>query len=220
MRIVFLLLLLTGAAAPQAARAQSDEVFKMTDGDKNKLSIEEYDTVPKGLMLSPEEAAKQNAGAEGEVVTGQVNYGTALKLYKEGRFAEVIAGIQPLANSGHHGAEELLGVMYRMGQGVAKNDTKAVELLSRAAEANRALAQHHLAIAYYMGEGVQQDSVTALMWLHIAILHYPEGPEKKRAQEDRDSVYKTMSRRDKESAMRLTRDWLIQKGEAHLLDLQ
>ncbi len=66
----------------------------------------------------------------------------------------------------------------------------------------------------------EPDLVTALMWLHIAILHYPDGPEKTRAQQDRDAIYVKMSRIEKSRAMQMARDWLDKKGEGHLLDMQ
>jgi TPR repeat protein len=110
--------------------------------------------------------------------------------------------------------------MYRSGQGVPKSSEQALLWLNKAAEASRPLAQHHLASIYYGGEGVLADPVKALMWLHIAILHYPDGPEKKRAIEDRDNVYAQLTRRDKERALDLAHEWLEKKDEGQLLDTQ
>ena len=59
----------------------------------------------------------------------------------------------------------------------------------------------------------------ALSWLHIAIVHYADGPEKDRARQDRDRLYTQLTRREKDRAMDIARVWLTKKGEGHLLDL-
>lgn len=155
----------------------------------------------------------------GENYTHKLNYDAIIDLYRQGKYDQIVGTLQSLAVAGHQGAEELLGIMYRQGQGVPKDPAKALDLLTKAALANRPLAQHHLGIVYFLGEGVTKDPITSLMWLDIAVLHYPDGPEKERAKQDRDNVYSQMSRRDRDYAQHLVRDWLNERGEAHLLDL-
>ena len=67
---------------------------------------------------------------------------------------------------------------------------------------------------------VQADPVKALMWLNIAILHYPSGSEKTRAISDRDNISARLTRRDRDRALELTREWLYAKGEKLLFDLE
>ncbi len=198
------------------------------DTDRS-LSGEEYSNIPRGLLLDKTAQMKEQAqaaikqDAAGQNDDGQprhINYDTAQKLYRQGKFAEALAGVTPLANSGNTAALELLGVMTRLGQGVDKDAAKAFVYLSKAANENRPLAQHHLGVMYYTGEGVEADPVQALSWLQVAILHYPDGPEKTRANQDRDAIYKQLNRRDRDAAMKIARDFLETKGEAHLLDLQ
>ena len=171
-------------------------------------------TVP---TISPPGAPDTAAGAD---YTRKLNYDSLIELYREGKYEQIVPTLQGLAASGHQGAQEILGIMYRQGQGVSKDPAKALDLLNKAALANRPLAQHHLGIMYFLGEGVPKDAVTALMWLDIAILHYPDGPEKQRAKEDRDNIYPQLTRRDKDRATLMVRDWLNQRGEGHLMDLQ
>ena len=71
----------------------------------------------------------------------------------------------------------------------------------------------------FAGEGEQADPVKALMWLYIAILHYPDGPEKQQAMRDRDNVAAQLSRRDRSRAAALARDWLEKHDEGNLSDL-
>lgn len=178
---------------------------------------EEYTNVPSGLLLPEGSTVQQKDGAvdSGEdtnedqaMTTDDIN-----AAYHQGKYDVAAKHIVPLAKSGYHQAEELLGIMYHNGQGVPKDLEQAVFWLSKAAEANRPLAQHHLAIMSFLGEGIPPDAVKALMWLHIAIQHYPDGIEKRRALEDRNNVYSQLSRRDKDRALALAREWLEKKGE-------
>jgi hypothetical protein len=145
-----------------------------------------------------------------------------MREYRQGRYDALLKSLEPMAYvAKQHDAEQLLGIMYMNGQGVPVDPAKAFDLLQRAAEANRPLAQHYLAVMYFTGQGLEEpDLIKALMWLHIAILHYPEGPEKERAIQDRDGIYVRMSRMEKSRALQLARDWLDKQGEAHLLDMQ
>lgn len=209
--------------ATQPSLAQPLEAFDMESKGSQLPSLDEYNGVPPGLLLSPEEAEKlaQETGEEvGLKGPRKLNYDKIMDLYKNGDYEEVFRNIVPLAEGGHHGAEELLGVMYRQGQGTKADPLKAFDYLTKAAENNRPLAQHHLGVMYYLGEGVSApDAVTALMWLHIAICHYKDGPEKDRAEQDRDNIYPQLTRREKDRALEMARTWLTKRGEAHLLEL-
>lgn len=220
---LFLGLGLTFTQAP--THAQSLEAFDTADKNGGLPSLDEYKDVPTGLMLSAEQAEEvaKESGEDPEHAgirkRKKLNFDKIMELYKQGKFDEVVKDLQPLAEGGHHGAEELMGIMYKEGQGVKKDTLKGFDLLTRAAEENRALAQHHLAIMYYIGDGVTKDAVMALAWLHIAIVHYADGPEKDRAKQDRDRLYTQLTRREKDRAMEIARVWLTKKGEGHLLDL-
>lgn len=206
--------------------AQAPEAFDMEGRGEQLPSTDEYDNLPPGLLLSQEQAQEvaKESGQDPATIpeaTRKVNYDKIMEMYKEGKFEEVAKNLKPLSEGGHHGAEELMGVMYRLGQGVKVDQLKAFDLLSKAAEANRPLAQHHMGTMYYTGEGVPAaDPVTALMWLHIAIVHYADGPEKESAIKSRDNIYTQLTRREKDRAIEMARAWLTKKGEGHLLDLQ
>lgn len=225
MRVLPLVACVLLLLSAQPVFAQSMEAFDM-EGKGNQLpSTDEYKNVPEGLLLPPEVAEKLAEESGKDIGLGsrsrKMNYDKIQEMYNQGMFNEVFANVKTLAEGGHHGAEELLGVMFRLGQGTPTDALKAFDYLTKAAEENRPLAQHHLGVMYYLGEGVPQpDSVTALMWLHIAIVHYKDGPEKDRAKQDRDNIYPLLTRREKDRAMELARTWLTKKGEAHLLDLE
>lgn len=225
MRLFVILACVFMLTATQSS-AQAPEAFDMEGRGEQLPSTDEYDNLPPGLLLSQEQAKEvaKEAGHDPSTIpeaTRKVNYDKIMEMYKEGKFEEVAKNLKPLSEGGHHGAEELMGIMYRLGQGVKPDQLKAFDLLSKAAEANRPLAQHHMGTMYYTGEGVPAaDPVTALMWLHIAIVHYADGPEKESAIKSRDNIYTQLTRREKDRAIEMARAWLTKKGEGHLLDLQ
>lgn len=195
----------------------------LEDKDTDKPPpLDEYNNIPTNLMIPTEQvAAAGEAGISGISVTGgKLTYENLMKMYQQGKYVEVAKDLEPLAKGGHKGAQELIGIMYRQGQGVTKDSKKAYDFLAESAAANRPLAQYHLATMYYSGDGVQSDPIMALMWLQIAIVHYPEGPEKEQALQSRDNMYTHLTRREKDRALQMAREWLTKKGEAHLLDLE
>lgn len=218
--------------------AQAQEVKKTSDEDSDAIfeigqrgdtvpDVTEYSNLRKGLLLNESEEEKNilvdetigtETDSDGKPVA--LTYEAVLKLYKAGQYDRALPHLELLANGGHLAAQEILGVMYNLGQGVPKDSKKAFSLLTAPADKGRALAQHHLGVMYFTGEGVEQQSgVQALMWLQLALINYPDGSEKQAAKRDRDAVYSRLNRRDRENAMIITREWLAKRGEAHLLDM-
>ena len=209
--------------APSAAHAQ-DSVFEIGTRMDTVPDVAEYDSIPKGLLLKEavkedEEtlAKKEEASSDGKPVA--MTYEAVLRLYKEGQYEKALPHLEALANGGHMAGREILGIMYNLGQGVEKDTKKAFELLKEPAEQGRPLAQHHLGVMNYTGDGTAQSSVQALAWLQLALINYPDGSEKDAARRDRDSVFSKLNRRDRENAMMIAREWLAKRGEAHLLDM-
>lgn len=234
MRLFLLALLSLLAATP--ALAQSDAVFESRN-NTGSMTIEEYNHIPKGMLLTPEEqrklagdAKKDGAALDGEDVNAStptsetmgylLSYEEILRLYRQGKFTEAASALQPLLASEHPGAQELMGIMYRQGQGMEKDPVKAFELLSKAADDGRPLSQHHIAGMYFTGEGTAKDTTQALYWIGLAVIYYPDGPEREQARRDRDNIFLQASRLERDNAQQFKREWLTRRGEAHLLDLQ
>lgn len=217
-RLIFVFsLLLFFPVSP--ALAQSD-VFQIRRDEDKLPPLDEYKNVPKGLMIAPDDG-KSGDEIKQEMAGSNYNYDTVIEMYKDGKYAQIVKSLEILVDTGHYGAAELLGIMYEFGQGVPKNLDKARELLTRAAEeGNKPLSQHHLGVMYYTGTGIEANPAQGLMWLYVAVIHYPTGPEKERAKQDRDNVYAQISRRERDIALQMAREWLSKRGEAHLLDLQ
>lgn len=217
-------------AAPQPASAGGSSIFEIKRNEEGMPPLSEYEGIQPGLMIAPEESSKISDGLAEELAANknsqtamtrvEFNYDSCLEMYAEGKFKEIFPSLETLAAGGHRGAEELLGIMYRLGQGTEKNLDRAQKLLTSAANSDRPLAQHHLGIMYYTGETQEKNLVEALMWLQIASTLYPEGPEQKQAASDRDAVTTKLSRRERDTAISLARDWLQKRGMAHLMDMR
>ena len=68
------------------------------------------------------------------------------------------------AQAGDPQAQRELGHLYRQGEGVAKDETQAVEWYQKAAEAGDRNAQFYLGRLYEEGRGVAKDEAQALQW--------------------------------------------------------
>lgn len=75
---------------------------------------------------------------------------------------------QKVANQGNADAQNLLGICYKGGLGVAKDINKAEYWFRKAAEQGHANAQYCLGISYEKGIGVNRDHTKALNWLKKA----------------------------------------------------
>jgi TPR repeat protein len=71
---------------------------------------------------------------------------------------------QPLAKGGNAEAQNMLGYMYRYGQGVPQDFEQARQWYRLAADQGHARAQNNLGAMYRQGLGVPQDYKEALRW--------------------------------------------------------
>ena len=76
--------------------------------------------------------------------------------------------IRMRAEQGDAGAQNNLGVMYALGQGVPRDYREAVRWYRRAAEQGNANAQNSLGWSYSNGRGVPQDDREAVRWYRRA----------------------------------------------------
>ncbi len=76
--------------------------------------------------------------------------------------------VYSMAGKGHARSQNYLGAMYRKGEGVSQNYTKAVEWYRKAAEQGYARAQTNLGWMYKNGYGVSKDYTKAIEWYRKA----------------------------------------------------
>jgi hypothetical protein len=89
-------------------------------------------------------------------------------LYDQGRYAEAFSLYQGLAEQGSPAAQNLLGLMYNDGQGVAQDYNQAVVWYHKAADQGFSVAQYDLGNMYANGRGVAKDEAQAVAWYRKA----------------------------------------------------
>ena len=94
--------------------------------------------------------------AEGATAYNAKNYSLALK------------EITPLAKAGHADAQHLLGLMYYMGRGVARDYKQAMIWHRKAAEQGKPDAQYVVGAMYYTGNAVDANPRLAVPWFRRA----------------------------------------------------
>ena len=100
------------------------------------------------------------------VVAGDFEH--AVAAYNAGNYEKAFRLWKPLAEQGDADAQYNLGLMYDYGEGVPKDDAKAVYWYRKAAEQGHAKAQFNLGWMYANGEGVAEDGAKAFSWYRKA----------------------------------------------------
>ena len=95
----------------------------------------------------------------------------ARDLMEDGAFEAAMAAFLPLARSGNADAEELIGVMYALGLGVARDDQRAFDWYLRASLKGHPGAQSGIGWYYEVGRGIPApDLVRAYMWYALSAI--------------------------------------------------
>ena len=105
--------------------------------------------------------------------------------YLQEDFAAALSEWRPLAEGGNAEAQNMLGYMYRYGQGVPQDFEQARLWYRRAADLGNARAQNNLGAIYRQGLGVPQDFHEAFRWFlraaeqgnggaqnHVGLMYY------------------------------------------------
>jgi len=111
----------------------------------------------------------------------------------------------PAARSGNAEAEELIGVLYALGLGVAQDDVRAFEWYLRSSLKGHAGAQSGIGWYYEVGRGMPApDLVRAYMWYVLSAIG--GDPDAANSQEE---VQKKMTRKQIEKAHVLIDDYRV-----------
>jgi hypothetical protein len=94
--------------------------------------------------------------------------GAAYAAYQKGDHACALRLAQPLAEKGDARAQSLLGLIYYVGRGAARDDAAALRWVRLAADQGDAAAQFRLGLMYSEGHGVPQDQAEAADWYRRA----------------------------------------------------
>ena len=112
------------------------------------------------------------------------------------------------AEQGYAEAQNELGVMHAIGDGVPKDDVQAAKWYRLAAEQGLPKAQFNLGGMYAIGDGVPKDDVQAYAWLNIA-----DAQGYQRAEKVKELVAESMTRKRIARAQELAREY----WEKHVL---
>ncbi len=120
------------------------------------------------------------------------DFGAGEQAYLNEDFETAFREWEPLAYRGNAEAQNMLGFMYRWGQGVEQDFAKAREWYRRAADQGHPTAQNNLGLLYRYGLGVPKDYQQAYHWFlraaeqgnaagqnHLGLMYFKgEGVEK------------------------------------------
>jgi TPR repeat protein len=104
-------------------------------------------------------------GLQGRAAAGMAEGANA---YNAGKYALALKEATPLARAGNADAQHLLGLMYYMGRGVARDYRLAFYWHEKAARQGKADAQYVVGAMYYTGNAVPQDQKLAVDWFRKA----------------------------------------------------
>lgn len=107
-------------------------------------------------------------GSTGFAASPEASFQLAKRADEQGKLAKAVQLYRMAAEQGHAQAQNSLGHMYRMGDGVAKNFAEAVKWYRKAAEQGLHQAQYNLGFMYDEGLGVRQNSAEATRWFQKA----------------------------------------------------
>ena len=133
------------------------------------------------------------------------DFWAGFKAHNLGDYAAALREWRPLAEQGHAMAQNNLGYMYRLGQGVPQDDTEAVKWWRKAAEQGFAQAQFQLGYMYEDGQGVPQDLVQSHMWYSLVASQGSRNATD--ATKSRDYLADMMTPEQLAEAQKLAREW-------------
>jgi TPR repeat protein len=102
-------------------------------------------------------AEKGDLGARAELILRLCNH-------QPHDYVEAAQLLKLNAKQGDSDSADMLGQLYRSGEGVTKNYASSVLWLKKAVDLGNIYAQYHLGLRYEVGEGVTQDLAEAYFW--------------------------------------------------------
>ena len=92
----------------------------------------------------------------------------AMAAIAKGDFAGARQALEPFANSGDSDAQNLLGLLYLRGEGVARNPSEAARLFHVSADHGNKRSQFQLGRLLLEGVGVERDEVEAFRYFELS----------------------------------------------------
>ncbi|GEM_PF-1737182 len=122
--------------------------------------------------LPPETVFSETTPVESPILSDPVKIGEAfqrgLEYYQRREFEQALPWLAQAAKADHVQAQGLLGSMYLVGQGSAKDVLMGLHWLTQAAQRGHLEAQSLLGAVYLVGQDVPPDVTKAVRWLNSA----------------------------------------------------
>jgi TPR repeat protein len=112
----------------------------------------------------PQQRSQPGYGRGVAPPSGGMAHGADVAAFKRGDYATAYRLTLPLAQRGDRNAQYNMGILYKKGLGVRRDDAQAAVWYRRAADQGDALASNDLAMAYAFGQGVPRDQVLSYVW--------------------------------------------------------
>ncbi len=125
----------------------------------------------------------------------RADFQAGVDAYNRGDYSTAFNEFQVLGEQGNPDAQNNIGVMYNIGQGVVQDYAEAAAWYRRAAEQGHADAQNNLGALYAQGQGVELDNKLAWAWFNLAA---EQGDST--AREHRDTVASRLTPAELETA--------------------
>ncbi len=121
---------------------------------------------PAAFKLLHKAAINGKSSPESERVIAQ-GFVQGVGTYKN--YQEAVHWYEQSAEHGDSEAQNTLGYMYYIGNGVGQDFSKGAAFFLQAANNNSAMAQYNVGIMYYTGKGVEDiDYVKSYSWMNLA----------------------------------------------------
>jgi len=117
-------------------------------------------------------------------------------------YAEARRRCEDSANQKYAPGAYCAGLIHKRGLGVAKDPSESAQWFARAADLGHSRAAFELGEAYWKGDGVKPDPVSAYMWIWLAYKSKVPGAER-----DEQALRQEMSAKQVEHAKRKASDW-------------
>ncbi len=143
---------------------------------ENNLTNVRWDTLVNRVQDNAQKYAQSRGNTQTPIKNCNVTfswsdqqyYNMGQKAYRQKKYAEAAHWYQRAAEKNHVLAQNNLGYMYKIGQGVTKNYAKAAKWYRKAAEQGHLASQSNLGNMYFHGDGVTKNHVKAAKWYRKA----------------------------------------------------
>jgi TPR repeat protein len=170
-------------------------IFPISKNAKSQVDSE----LERLYMQSLEEQAREG-DARAQAAIGD-------EYYAAKHFVEASKWYQKAAEQGERRAQNQLGQMYFLGQGVQQDYSEAAKWFEKAASQGHDLAKLMLGQLYLEGNGVRKDLVQAYMWTALMDPEQRALVKTLAGVDPLEEIEKQMTETQIEEAKRLTRTW-------------